>query len=112
MGVIQLRTRNGGITLLERGGLDVEKDAETPSGVSRIRCPYCHWQPANDSRWCCYPMGGPPEFFNGGCGTWWNTFDTRGLGLGCFYRWRHTWCLSCNRPALHEDWYEGQQRQQ
>ena len=72
---------------------------------SRIRCPHCLWQPNPSSRWVCWTVG-PPENFAGGCGTRWNTFDTRGLCPGCSYQWRWTICLNCYEWALHEDWYE------
>jgi predicted amidophosphoribosyltransferase len=48
---------------------------------------------------------GSPENFSGGCGHGWNTFDTRGACPGCSYQWKHTWCLDCGKPSLHDDWY-------
>jgi hypothetical protein len=49
---------------------------------------------------------GHPEYFDGGCGTTWNTFTTRGLCPGCGHQWRWTTCLACHGWSRHEDWYE------
>jgi len=71
---------------------------------ARIRCPLCLWRPNASSRWACVDCA-HPEHFHGGCGTVWNTFDTRGLCPGCGHQWRWTGCLNCHRWSLHEDWY-------
>jgi hypothetical protein len=84
---------------VETPGSDV---IDAPS--SRIRCPLCLWQPAPSSRWYCTDCA-HPEYFHGGCGMAWNTFDTRGRCPGCDHRWRWTACLSCAEWSLHEDWY-------
>jgi hypothetical protein len=80
-----------------------KSDDEEPSH-SRIRCPLCRWQPDAGSLWECGDCG-YPEYFFGGCGATWNTFDTRGLCPGCGHQWRWTACLSCEVWSLHEDWY-------
>jgi hypothetical protein len=49
---------------------------------------------------------GPPEFFTGGCGTVWNTFDTRGRCPGCSHQWTWTRCFACDGWSPHDDWYE------
>ena len=78
---------------------DKEKDY-----FSRIRCPLCKWQPQSSDYWMCADSG-YPEYFDGACGTVWNTFETRGLCPGCNHQWRWTSCLSCYDSSLHEDWY-------
>jgi hypothetical protein len=70
-----------------------------------IRCPLCRWQPDASSMWFCEGVG-TPEKFTGGCGTRWNTFETRGRCPGCAHQWRWTVCLRCSGWSLHEDWYE------
>ena len=70
----------------------------------RIRCPLCEWQPTSTSVWACYSEGTPEPFF-GGCGTLWNTFETKGLCPGCAHQWRWTSCLSCHGWSRHDDWY-------
>jgi hypothetical protein len=82
----------------------LEKFRET-ARRHRIRCPSCGWQPAPSSRWFCVAAG-PPEHFSPGCGTSWNTFDTRGRCPGCDHQWRWTACLACGAWAPHDDWYE------
>src|SRR5262245_20048283 len=72
---------------------------------SRIRCPLCHWRPSASSMWSCHGQGTPEPPFDG-CGTSWNTFDTRGRCPGCSHQWRWTTCLRCQQWSLHEDWYE------
>ena len=80
------------------------RDREETADFSRIRCPLCRWQPNASSRWQC--LDSPyPEFFFGGCGTVWNTFETRGGCPGCQHQWRWTSCLACEDWSLHEDWY-------
>jgi hypothetical protein len=75
------------------------------NNVSRIRCPLCKWQPKPTHRWFCAPCG-YPEYFADGCGTAWNTFNTRGRCPGCGHQWRWTACLRCEGWSLHTDWYE------
>jgi hypothetical protein len=79
--------------------------ADEAPDYGRIRCPLCRWRPRASSRWYCIDCG-HPEYFDAGCGTAWNTFDTRGRCPGCGHRWRYTACLSCDGWSLHEDWYE------
>lgn len=78
-----------------------EELKDTPGNFSRIRCPLCDWQPRASSRWCCGDYGS-----HDGCGTVWNTFDTRGRCPGCNYQWKLTDCLRCGGTSLHEAWYE------
>lgn len=74
-------------------------------GFSRIRCPHCGWQPTPSSVWACESRGTPePDF--GGCGTVWNTFETRGRCPGCAHQWTWTSCPRCEEWSRHEDWYE------
>jgi hypothetical protein len=47
------------------------------TGMIRIRCPLCGWQPAKTDRWVCSP----------GCGHLWNTFETRGVCPACAKHW-------------------------
>ena len=63
--------------------------------ATRIYCPKCEWAPGPHDRWACGP----------GCGTVWNTFDTRARCPGCGKQWRLTQCLRCLRLSPHEDWY-------
>ncbi|MGI9054625.1 MAG: hypothetical protein ACR2F2_02350 [Pyrinomonadaceae bacterium] len=79
-----------------------EKDK---TDFQRIRCPLCKWQPDSSSRWFCADADAP-EFFYGGCGAMWNTFETRGKCPGCNHQWRWTSCLRCGCWARHEDWYQ------
>jgi len=74
---------------------------DVPTRFSRIRCPLCRWQPKKSSRWFCGDSGS-----HFGCGTEWNTFDTRGRCPGCNYLWTWTDCLRCFRSSPHEAWYE------
>jgi hypothetical protein len=92
-------------TSLDRQGFDTQKRRETDTARPKIRCPQCRWQPDRRSRWFCAAMGAP-EFFDGGCGTHWNTFETGGKCPGCSHRWRYTSCLACGVASLHVDWYE------
>lgn len=95
--------------LLRQGNMPADKietvlqQDDDESKFSRIRCPQCKWQPTSSSSWVCGD-GGPPEYFSG-CGTEWNTFDTRGRCPGCGHRWLWTACLWCGQYSLHEDWY-------
>jgi hypothetical protein len=82
----------------------IDKAEGEDPGHARIRCPMCRWQPDSGSSWMCADCP-YPEYFFGGCGAAWNTFDTRGLCLGCGHQWRWTACLSCGRWSLHDDWY-------
>jgi len=82
--------------------IDQMDDEEPDQG--RIRCPLCQWRPDSGSSWACGDCA-HPEYFFGGCGAVWNTFDTRGLCPGCGHQWRWTACLSCGGWSLHEDWY-------
>ena len=68
-----------------------KRDAD--SGLGRIRCPLCHWEPSADSRWSC------------NCRHLWNTFDTGGICPGCLKQWKRTMCLQCHRWSNHSDWY-------
>lgn len=81
-----------------------ERDEEKID-FQRIRCPHCKWQPNKSSRWFCADCDAP-EYFYGGCGTCWNTFETRGVCPTCAHRWRWTSCLRCAAWAKHDDWYE------
>jgi hypothetical protein len=65
---------------------------------TEIFCPKCRWRPTPASRWVCSPR-------LGGCGTVWNTFDTRGVCPTCSWQWIITACLSCKQFSLHEEWY-------
>jgi len=80
---------------------ETEKLKDIRANFSRIRCPLCRWQPRASSRWSCSDFGA-----HEGCGTEWNTFDTRGRCPGCSYQWTWTDCLRCFRSSLHEAWYE------
>lgn len=61
----------------------------------RIACPLCDYEPTPADRWACQP----------GCGTVWNTFETRGCCPGCARHWRQTCCPACLRWSAHDDWY-------
>ena len=91
--------------LLDRGDFELDRKLDLKPRRAKIRCPHCQWQPGRRASWTCSPAGAP-EYFKGGCGTSWNTFDTKGICPGCQHRWRNTQCLSCGRWARHEDWYE------
>lgn len=77
-------------------------DAERPNA---IRCPRCGWHPSAASRWSCNAEQTPEPVFPG-CGTVWNTFDTRGRCPGCQHQWQWTSCLSCGEWSPHLEWYE------
>ncbi len=77
---------------------------DAPSDFSRIRCPQCKWQPKAHHLWQCTPCA-TPEYFQGGCGTLWHTFDTKGKCPGCKYQWKYTKCMFCSRWSLHQEWY-------
>ena len=78
-----------------------EKLKDDAADFSRIRCPLCRWQPNASSRWYC-----GDDRYHDGCGTGWNTFDTRGRCPGCAYLWKWTECLRCGEASPHEDWYK------
>lgn len=61
-----------------------------------VRCPFCGWRPSRRDMWACNP----------GCGTAWNTFDTRGECPDCGKRWSQTQCVKCGTWSPHDDWYE------
>lgn len=86
--------------------VELEKDE---TDFSRIRCPLCRWQPDPASRWFCADCDFP-EYFYGGCGAMWNTFETSGRCPGCRHRWRWTSCLRCGGWARHKDWYQKTER--
>lgn len=90
---------------MEQGSFQLSPELGQQDRPARIRCPHCDWQPHRHDQWGCFPVGAP-EYFDGGCGASWNTFDTRGLCPGCGYQWRHTMCLSCGAWSLHDEWYE------
>jgi len=83
---------------------NLEKVEDT-TDFNRIRCPLCKWSPDKSSQWFCADCDAP-EFFYGGCGNIWNTFETRGKCSACAYQWRWTSCLRCAGWSRHEDWYE------
>jgi hypothetical protein len=56
--------------------LDVDRRI-TDNAFEGIRCPVCAWRPDASSLWCCACVGTPEPPF-AACGTFWNTFDTRG----------------------------------
>ena len=70
-----------------------------------IRFPRCGWHPSASSRWTCNAEQTPEPVFHG-CGTVWNTFDTRGRCPGCQHHWQWTSCLSCGEWLPHLEWYE------
>jgi DNA-directed RNA polymerase subunit RPC12/RpoP len=82
--------------------LPVDLDAGTDG--TNIRCPHCDWKPEKSSRWTCVSMR-KPEFFTRGCGTTWNTFETRGRCPGCGHQWHWTKCLRCHTWSAHDEWY-------
>lgn len=61
----------------------------------KIYCPRCAWVPGPHDEWMCRP----------GCGTVWNTFETRGRCPGCRKQWLVTVCLASFVSSLHRDWY-------
>ncbi|HYL69766.1 MAG TPA: hypothetical protein VEY89_00505 [Candidatus Dormibacteraeota bacterium] len=63
-----------------------------------IYCPCCCWRPGVSSRWLC-----SREI--GGCGSKWNTFETRGVCPQCSWHWEITQCLSCGQYSAHVHWY-------
>ncbi len=99
--------------LFFRKGLDDEEIIErfeitdVRNETRGIRCPLCKWTPDRTSRWTCWDCEYPEYFYNG-CGTEWNTFDTRGVCPTCSHQWMWTSCLSCWGWSKHGDWYEGE----
>ncbi len=93
---------------VETTGKQTKQESELPD-FSRIRCPLCEWQPKPLHRWFCAPCD-YPEFFDDGCGTCWNTFNTGGHCPGCGHQWRWTACLNCEAWSLHADWYENESK--
>ncbi|HEX8247592.1 MAG TPA: hypothetical protein VF599_05365 [Pyrinomonadaceae bacterium] len=87
---------------------ETAKRKDRTTDFRRIRCPLCRWQPQASSRWCCSDAAGYPHFFYNGCGTVWNTFETRGRCPGCGHQWSWTDCLRCWGCSPHEDWYAGE----
>ena len=79
-------------------------DVDEP--IAGIRCPICQWTPRKSSRWICWDCD-YPEYFYAGCGTEWNTFETRGLCTTCRHQWIWTSCLFCGGWSRHEEWYAG-----
>lgn len=78
---------------------------EADADAAKIRCPHCEWRPTYSSKWTCWDCD-HPEYFYGGCGSRWNTFETEGLCPMCGHLWKWTACLRCGEWALHRDWYE------
>ena len=98
------------LTLFFRFGSDPEETTPATENVdddayAGIRCPYCKWRPTRDSVWTCWDCDHPEYFYNG-CGTDWNTFDTRGVCPTCRHQWQWTSCHACYLWSRHEDWYE------
>ena len=91
---------------VETTAKQTKQESELPD-FSRVRCPLCKWQPNPSHRWFCAQCESP-EFFADGCGTCWNTFNTRGRCPGCGHQWRWTACLNCEGWSLHSDWYENE----
>lgn len=73
--------------------------------LSGIRCPLCKWRPRRSDWWQCQDCD-HPEYFYGGCGTEWNTFETGGICPRCLHQWIWTSCYRCLMWSKHEDWYE------
>jgi hypothetical protein len=90
--------------------LKTEKLKERTTDFSRIRCPLCRWQPTASSQWYCSDAPEFPHFFYHGCGTSWNTFETRGRCPGCDHQWTWTDCHRCWQSSPHDDWYEDENR--
>jgi hypothetical protein len=90
--------------IYDERGADAKLNERTID-FKRIRCPLCRWQPRAESRWYCTDAGAPHYFYHG-CGTAWNTFETRGRCPGCGHQWTWTDCLSCGGCSPHEEWYE------
>jgi len=87
---------------------ETAKLKDRTTDFSRIRCPLCRWQPLASSRWYCSDAPDYPHYFYNGCGTSWNTFETRGRCPGCGHQWKWTDCLRCWGSSPHEQWYKGE----
>ena len=87
-----------------KGVVDVVDEIIDKIRRHRVRCPSCGWQPGPASQWGCVTTEAP-EHFSPGCGTSWNTFQTRGRCPGCSHQWKYTACLNCHAWAKHEEWY-------
>lgn len=85
--------------------LKAVEEEKAADDFQRIRCPLCKWRPRASSRWFCADADAP-EFFYGGCGAMWNTFETGGKCPRCNHQWRWTSCLRCGGWSRHDDWYE------
>jgi hypothetical protein len=85
--------------------VEAAKNEEQKTAARRVRCPLCRWQPSAYDLWYCSDAG-HPEYFFGGCGALWNTFETRGRCPGCNHLWRWTMCLRCAAWSPHEEWYD------
>ena len=90
--------------LSEKEAAEALERLEHDDRFARVRCPECKWRPDASSLWYCGDCSFPERFF-GGCGTGWNTFETRGVCPGCKHQWRWTACLRCEIWSLHDDWY-------
>jgi hypothetical protein len=99
-----LHRGKSGTDVVTRPGFDVDSDIDIDENGGCIRCPVCEWKPGKSSKWYCGSCP-DPEGFLGGCGTSWNTFDTRGLCPGCKHQWRWTSCLVCGVWSPHDEWY-------
>jgi hypothetical protein len=88
----------------KQGHVEKLEGSDAAKSTRSIRCPLCKWSPDRSSRWTCWDCGHPEYFYNG-CGTEWNTFDTRGVCPTCAHPWIWTSCLSCWSWSKHEDWY-------
>jgi len=75
--------------------------------VPGIRCPLCMWRPKKTDVWMCCDCD-HPEYFYGGCGTAWNTFETEGVCPTCLHQWQWTACFGCFMWSKHRDWYENE----
>lgn len=60
-----------------------------------VRCPVCSSAPPEGARWYCTSV----------CRCAFHTFATRGVCPRCGYRHGLAWCLICQQPSPHADWY-------
>ena len=90
---------------LKPGGAAAPLSTRARSGSPRIRCPHCAWVPERASRWLCGPVAWP-EFYAGGCGRAFNTFETEGVCPGCAHAWQWTACLACSLWARRSAWFD------
>ena len=72
--------------------------------LAKIYCPKCEWTPGcpewpgvpvQDWRWRCAP----------GCGSGWNTFQSKGVCPNCGKLWTDTQCPECHAWSQHDLWY-------